>query len=344
MKRIFTILSLFLLSVATAGAAVINSPAATVNLTQTVVITTDALNEKLKTYQDALTANGQDPTQVQALDILNTMINDELFRQGAARDKVAITDSMIDQAYDSVKSQYVQNGYTADQFKQAIVSNFGSIDSYRNQLKDQLLVQQYLLLKKSSIVNAAVSVSDSEIQAAYRKNKSQLILSENVKISHIFIPYDTDKTKDAQNKATMISVAKQIKEGTLTFEQAVTQYSQDSSSKNKAGDIGWLTVDNTDAVKSLGSQFIDTAFEIPVGSTSDLIESLQGYHIVKILAHNDTQILGLDDKVNPESTETVRDYLKSQLEYSKQQTNYQNAINSLLDDLRKQATIKVLYK
>ena len=91
---------------ASLSAAAINSPAATVYLTKTTVISMDELNSKVKGYQDAFSASGQDPTKVNVLDVLNTMINDELFRQGAARDKVVITDSMIDQAYNQMMNQY----------------------------------------------------------------------------------------------------------------------------------------------------------------------------------------------------------------------------------------------
>jgi parvulin-like peptidyl-prolyl isomerase len=343
MKRFTVVLSIVLLSMSGLFAAAINSPAATVYLTKTTVISMDQLNAKVKSYQDAYTAQGQDPTKVDTMDVLNTMVNDELFRQGAARDKVIITDSMIDQAYNQVKSQYNAAGATDDQFVQVINRTYGSIQAYRDLLRDQLLVQQYLLSKEPDIINAAVTVTDAEIQTAYRRNKAQLVLPENVKISHIYIPFDKDSAKDAQNKATLEQVAKKLKAGSLSFEQAVTQYSQDTDSKDKAGDIGWLTVDNTQALQSLGQTFVDTAFSTPVGSTSDVVVSNSGYHIIKILAHNDAKILALDDKTGPDTTQTVREYLKAQLQSTKQQENYQKAINALLADLHKQATIKILY-
>ena len=78
----------------------------------------DELNSKVKGYQDAFSASGQDPTKVNVLDVLNTMINDELFRQGAARDKVVITDSMIDQAYNQMMNQYKSMKIANGPFKQ----------------------------------------------------------------------------------------------------------------------------------------------------------------------------------------------------------------------------------
>jgi hypothetical protein len=130
MKRFTVVLSIVLLSMSGLFAAAINSPAATVYLTKTTVISMDQLNAKVKSYQDAYTAQGQDPTKVDTMDVLNTMVNDELFRQGAARDKVIITDSMIDQAYNQVKSQYNAAGATDDQFVQVINRTYGSIQAY----------------------------------------------------------------------------------------------------------------------------------------------------------------------------------------------------------------------
>lgn len=344
MKRI---LALAALMTAMSGLfAAINNPAATVFLTKTTVILTDELNAKVKEYQDLYTQAGQDPTKVQPVEVLNVMINDELFRQGAARDGVVVSDVDAENQIKAMQSQYAQQGVSEEQFRQMVNQRFGSWEKFRQNVKDQILVQRYMMQAKGDEINAEVTVSDNEVSDTYRRNKTQFIQPENVKISHIYIPFDKDgdTAKDNANKALLDGVARDIKSGKTTFEEAVLAYSQDEGSKNKAGDIGWLTTEDKSAVQTLGQDFVDQAFETPVGKTSDVIVSNQGYHIVKILSHGDAKFLGLDDKIGPETNNTVRDYIKATLVQQKQQEQLQKAESDLIKELREKARIKVLYK
>ena len=66
-----------------------------------------------------------------------------------------------------------------------------------------------------------------------------------------------------------------IKSGELSFEDAVEQYSDDTGSKEKKGDVGWDKL----------TTFVDsyqTALEgLNKGDVSDIVESTYGYHIIK---------------------------------------------------------------
>ena len=262
------------------------------------MISTDDLNARVKQYQDLYTQAGQDPTSVKPTQVLDVMINDELFRQGAARDGVNISDVDVDNQIKSMQNQYASAGMTQEQFNQAAIQRYGSLDAFKKNIKDQMMVQQYLMLKKGSELSKVPQVSDSEINEVYRRNKTTFVQPENVKISHIFIPFDAsgDKTKDNQNKAMLDQVAQDIKNGKLTFEAAVQKYSQDDGSKNKAGDIGWLTTEDNSASSMLGQGFVTAAFNTEVGRTSDVIVSNQGYHIVTILAPGEAPCLERQDR------------------------------------------------
>ncbi len=347
MKRILVLVTLVLLVSMTLSSAPIGAPAATVRLTKTTPILVSDLEAEVARYQASARQSGADPASVDPLQILNLLINNELFRQGAARDGVKITDSMIDQAYASQKTN-IESSYgqklTDDEFKQVVNSNFGSVDLYKKMIGEQLMVDTYVRMKKASDLNKPVSIAESEVSSFYRKNKTQFISPETVKLSHIFIPYAEDDATNNKNKDTLVRVAQQLRYGTLSFEKAVVEYSQDTRSKNKAGDIGWLTMDDEQARLGLGDGFFDMAFSTDVGSTSDVVASNTGFHILKILAYNETKILGLDDPINPDTTSTIRDYITSQLTGAKQQEVYYSAINALVEDLRKSASVNILYK
>ncbi|NMA22903.1 MAG: peptidylprolyl isomerase [Spirochaetales bacterium] len=329
------------------SAAPISAPAATVRLTKTVPISTAELEEEVRMYQESARAAGADPTTIDPLQILNLLINNELFRQGAARDGVRITTQMVDSAYASQKAN-IEASYgtrlTDEQFNQVIESNFGSVSEYRKMIEEQLLVDSYVRQKKGAELSKAVSVPDSEVTNFYRKNRTQFVSPETVKLSHIYIPFSDNESTDRANKAKLTTAARQIKNGTLSFEKAVVEYSEDAQSKGKAGDIGWLTMDNTEALAGLGDDFFDVAFSTDVGSTSDVVTSLTGYHILKVLAYSETKILGLDDVISPNTSMTIRQYIVEELSQVKQQEAYVNAINDLVAELRRSATVNILYK
>jgi peptidyl-prolyl cis-trans isomerase SurA len=223
-------------------------------------------------------------------------------------------------------------------------TNFGSVESYKKMISEQLMVDSYVRMKKAAELNKPVSISETEISSFYRKNKTQFVSPETVKLSHIFIPFTDNEETNAKNKDTLERVALQLHSGSLTFEKAVVQYSQDTRSKTKAGDIGWLTMDDTQSRQGLGDTFFDMAFSTEVGDTSDVVTSKTGLHILKVLAYNETKILGLNDQINPDTTTTIHDYITSQLTGAKQQEIYYSAINSLVEDLRKSASVNILYK
>ncbi len=343
MKRFISFTILILMTTTLVYAATISSPAATVRLTKTVQISMSDLDAEVAKYR----ASTQDPSSVDPLQVLNLLINNELFRQGAERDGVVISPSMIDTAYKSQKANIEQSYGTKlsnEEFDQLITSNFGSVAEYKKLIGEQLLVDSYVQLKKADTFNQVPSIPESEISSFYRRNRTQFISPETVKLSHIFIPYSEDSSVNVANKDLLRDVAQQIQNRTLSFEKAVVEYSQDAPSRSKGGDIGWLTMDNEDARLGLGNAFFDAAFSLDVGETSGLVESNTGYHILKILVYSEPKILGLDDEISPNNPMTIRQYITSELSANKQQELYVQAVNSLVEDLRKSATVRILYK
>ncbi len=322
------------------GSTLVGAPAATVNLIRNRAITQNELDARVKEYQDA----GANVTEEQVLDI---MINDEVFLQGAERDGIEITDQMLDQAMAQQRAsieQQVGQSLTDEQYEQIVLSQTGmSYSDYRESAREQLLVNQYLLQQKGDEIQNSLNslqISDSEIDTFYRRNRQSFYSPENVRLAHIFIPLSDNADENEANAALLIDVAEQIRNGSLTFEAAVQQYSQDES-KSIGGDIGWLTLDNQTARAGLGDAFVDTVVAMNAGEISGMLESNLGYHIVKVSVHNDGRILELDDRISPEDTMTVRDYIRQVLAQNEANTVMANSLNDLISELRSQARIRI---
>ena len=343
MKKNIILVSLLLVMVLSGlgAASMISSPAATVNLIRNHMISQAELDEEYNRYAS------MGATGVTKMDALDTLINNEVFLQGAERDGITVSDRQIDQLYAQAKANAAAQAGRAvsdEEFAAEAERQFGSVDAYRQALKEQYIVNQYVMLKKGAELQNIPMPTDSEVASFYRQNQQMFFQSENVKLAHIYIPKTDNASENEANKELLSSVAADIHSGKITFEKAVSEYSQDEGSKNIGGDIGWLTADNNVARQGWGNAFCDQVLSMGPGDISDVLESNTGYHIVKVSVHNPGRILSLSDTVSPEDTMTVREYITQLLYMRNQQVALNTAIQEILTELRAEAQIRILYE
>jgi peptidyl-prolyl cis-trans isomerase D len=315
----------------------ISTPIVRLNLTKNYVITQEMLDAKVAEYKEVY-------KDIDSASVLDAMISDELISQAMERDGYVLTEDQKNELLAAQKSSIESQlgmSLTDEQFAYVIETNYGvDLDYFKEYLAQQYLLQNYVMNAKSYMFTEdALMPTTAEVESFYKTNRSSMISPENVKLAHIYFPFGDDKAA-ALKKAT--DVSNQIKSGKITFEKAVTTYSEDTDSVSTGGDIGWLSITDTDTKSYMGENFFDKVFELDAGEVSGVIESLAGYHIVKVSVHNQATILGLDDKTSPTETMTVREYITSYLYEQKANEVYQQAFISLVADLKSQASIKYL--
>lgn len=350
-KRIVALLLSMIVGVSCVFAAVpTGKPAAIVRFNgQTLPITETDLTNQVNKVVALYKAQGQtvDAASIK-LQVLDSLIDNLLLEAGAERDGVVITDAQVNQLVLQQKylvEQQAGRSITEDEFQQIIEQQVGSLEDYKQYLKDQALINQYLMLKKGSSLTPDKAIpTDSEVESYFRANRASLVNPEVVNLAQIFVPFK-DNTTNNKNEKLLRSVASDIQSHKITWEAAVKKYNQDSSNTTSDGDIGWLTRDDPQNIKSvLGEEYFNTAFDLDIGKTSDLIVSEQGYHIIKVKDHIDTKLLTLDDPISPADKTTVREYITNLLSTQKTQALASNALIELSKDLRKEATITYLTK
>jgi peptidyl-prolyl cis-trans isomerase D len=120
-------------------------------------------------------------------------------------------------------------------------------------------------------------VSDDELKVQYQQDLQQYQVPNRVHVDHILL-MTVGKTpaevEEIRQKAE--DVLKQAKKG-ANFEELAKKYSEDPGTKDKGGDLGWITQGQT------VPEFEKAAFTLPKGSISDLVKTQYGFHVIKIL-------------------------------------------------------------
>ncbi len=344
-RKTIAVVSALLITASLAAASIVSQPAATVNLIRNTVITTDQLNAQV----ERLRASGM--TGMTNSDVLQIMINDELFLQGAERAGITVSDRQADnlyrQVYGNAVQQAAQSGVTITEadFQAEVLRQFSSLDEYKESLKRQAIMQQYLAEEKGEELSDIPRPADAEINAFYRQNQQGFFQPEYVRIAHIFKEKTGDAAKDQAKREELQKASDDIKAGRITFEAAVPIYSEDQTSINNAGDIGMLAYNNTQARQGWGDAFCDTLLAMNAGEISDVLESNTGYHIVKVSVHSPAKLLALTDPVSPDNPSmTVRDYISQILMMQTSQTMMAEAYQEIVSGLREEARINILYR
>ncbi len=138
-----------------------------------------------------------------------------------------------------------------------------NLEKYRRRLLIQAIGQEI----------EGQKISEEDIKNYYNQNSKNL---EEVRVSHIFIKLDPARgiTKDEVRIKADI-VAKRARAGEK-FENLVDEFSDDSASKKRGGDIGYISRER------LSPQIENKIFSLKEGEVSDPIETENGFHIIKV--------------------------------------------------------------
>lgn len=138
-------------------------------------------------------------------------------------------------------------------------------------------VVRYGLLDTTQM-RRAVQISDDQLKVQYQANIQQYQVPNRVHVEHIlFMTVGKTDAEVDEIKKTAEDVLAQTKKKGANFEDLAKKYSQDPGTKEKGGDLGWLTQGQT------VPEFEKTAFSLEKGQTSDLVRTQYGFHIIKVL-------------------------------------------------------------
>lgn len=336
MKRRGLLVALLACS-ALAFSQVIDRPLATLRLTTTAVITQRQVQAKIDILEKEL---GVELSAAQKTALLNAEIDTELIMQAAARAGVTVTENELTAAVNQQK-QSVGRNLTDAQFQQAIVQSGLSWEEFRSRLRRKLIQEKYIANENRTLLTAAYTPTEAEIQAVYEQNASEFLAPAYVRFTQIFV--DTrnlsaqEKNQQFQKIRDMLT---RVRSGGVAAFDALVQASIDDPTYS-GGDFGFLPRGEQTTTQLLGQPFIDAVFALADGAISDVLESRLGYHIVRITNKRPPKLLTLSDPVAPGGNLTVRQQIQQYLLLQKQQERMKDAVSATSERLRAEAEVQV---
>ena len=217
--------------------------------------------------------------QATKLTLLNDMILEDILLSRAREQKLEVTDSELDTAFNDAKKNL-----TDEAFQRELTERNLTAADMRDGLRRTMLTQK--LLEKE--VKAKVTVSDQEVTDFFNANRAQFNLPEDaIHLAQIVVTPareaqvanrlgdDAVTPQAAAGKAQML--IERLKAG-ANFQELAADYSEDPESAQRGGDLGLMPLT---ALQRVPPSLREAALKAAPGSVSLVSEG--GAHVVVLV-------------------------------------------------------------
>ena len=221
------------------------------------------LNENVYSFQISRPFQVPSPEVLEWLqmDAFSKSVQYLVMQKGASDSKVKVTKAELKQHMTAILPQM---GFKSEsEFKKKLKERQMKYKDFVNSQKQDLEVQKFMGLLQSK-----VTVSDVDVDRKYT----------DVDVQHILFRI-TPERKLPQAATFSSEVRSKIAQG-LDFNEAVRLYSDDESSKQSGGRLGWLGQDVIPAM-------YDVMHSLKIGEVSQPFLTRFGYHIIKVAGKRD---------------------------------------------------------
>ena len=212
------------------------------------------LQENLDITKHFYAKSGQPITDTSSIrgPILDELIEDAIIAQEAPKYHIKVTNQEID---DQLVKLETENG-GAEKVKSLLLDLYGiNVNQFKKLIKTQLLKE---------------------------KAKSEIPLK--IHAYHILIKVDAaaNAATHSEKLAQINDIAQKIQSGSLSFQDAAKQFSEDDTTKDKGGDLGWVVRGQVVVCNAQSKEFDNVAFELPDNKVSEPVTTDCGYHLILV--------------------------------------------------------------
>jgi peptidyl-prolyl cis-trans isomerase SurA len=207
-------------------------------------------------------------------DALRDLVNSKIIILQAEADSVEINERNVEMTTDQQVQQYIEMAGSEEMLEMYFDTPLKKIREMLYERVKSSMISQQLQSEKFS----KIKISRPEVIDFFSTNKDSLPdLPERIDVDHILIT-EKPSPESKQNTLKMINkVRDEIIAGTLSFEDAAFEYSQDPGSAEDGGDLGFVPKG------TFVTEFEKAAFALKPGEISEPIETQFGYHVIQMI-------------------------------------------------------------
>lgn len=214
-------------------------------------------------------------------DAMKTLVDYELKAQDARSKGMKIPQAVIDEEMNKMAKKFK----TREDLDAAYKGAGFTKKTFLEIMERRLLAEKILI----SEVDNKVSVTPEKMKNYYDSNVSRYNIPEQFRASHILLKVDPGSSQEQRisYRANAEAILKRIKNGEKFEEIAINE--SDDPSKVKGGDLGYFHAGQT------VPEFEEALVKLKVGETSDVVQSLYGYHIIRLTERRPSRQIPFED-------------------------------------------------
>jgi peptidyl-prolyl cis-trans isomerase SurA len=273
-------------------------------------------------FPDAQSRPADDQMTIQKMEILRSLIDNEIMLQRAEKLSLMATDTDIEAKFNELKS-----GYTQEEFQKQLDARKMSVADLKAQIKRDLSVQK--LVNKE--ITSQISISDGEIGDFYKSNKDAFNLAEpQIHLAQIVVTAGPDqnvrnlKNDDAKNdeqaKSKIQALDARLHQGE-DFAMLAQNFSEDPNSTANGGDLGFIP---QSALDQAGPDMRNIILQLQPGQITRPLHSQDSYRIFKVISKEPA---GQRDLNDPKVQQRIRETLLNRKDQLLRSAYYEVARN-----------------
>lgn len=181
-------------------------------------------------------------------------------------------------------------------------------DGHQQQfLRPEQVRVEYVVLDQAEIAEE-IDVDEQALRDAYDERQT----SAEPRVSHIMVTFGDQRTR-AEAEARLQEVQDRLAAGE-SFAALAAEYSDDTTTADSGGDLGIITRG------FFGEAFEDVAFSLDQGEVSDIVETDNGLHLLKVT------------ELSVPSFEDVRDELRDEVALAQAESEFNERAQRLIDE------------
>jgi peptidyl-prolyl cis-trans isomerase SurA len=255
-------------------------------------------------YSQQPESANQDQVMSQKLDLLTSLITNEIILQRAEKLGLTAVDADVETELNKMKAPY-----TKEEFDKQLADRHMALDDLKKQIRQKLTADK--LINKE--ITSHVNISDADVANFYNANKASFNLAEpQVHMSQILVTPFADPNvhnlknskarNDAEARSKMEDIEARLKRGE-DFGMLAQNFSEDPNSAPNGGDMGFIP---ESTLEKANPELRRMVMSLQPNGLSPIIHTQDGYRILRVISKEPA---GQRDLNDPRVQQNIRETL-----------------------------------